>query len=79
MKLFDKYILPEVNKSVKYGVNSTTVIFDEMMNPSLFAENNIRQLSKYINSNVTLGDIKIKCNLTVKNYIGNRYVLKLTW
>ena len=79
MKLFDKYILLEVNKSVKYGVNPTTAIFDEMMNPSLFTENNIRQLSKYINSNVTFGNIKIKCRLTVKNYIRNRYVLKLTW
>ena len=79
MKLFDKYVYPEIKKSIKYGVNSTTVIFDQIMKPSLFTESNMNQLTNFINESIFLGDINVKCKLTTTNYIGNRYILELTW
>ena len=79
MRLFKSYVHPVIYKAVYYGVNSCTVNFDEVMNPSIFTQQNMEQLRLFI-ERMQIGYGKTKVNLTVKDYIGgNRYTFEIYW
>ena len=79
MKMFNTYVLPKIDKSINYGVNSCTVSFDEVMNPSLFNESNIKQLKSFIeNFKISKGVTTV--NLNMKDWFGGkRFTLSIYW
>ena len=79
MKMFNTYVLPKIDKSISYGVNSCIVSFDEVMNPSLFNEINILQLKSFIeNFKISKGVTKV--NLNIKEWFGGkRFTLSVYW
>lgn len=79
MKLFETYIHPKIYDAVTNGVNSTSVVFDEMMKPSLFNENNMNQLCNFINTQIRVSSGETTCNMTKSKYIGNRYTFLIQW
>lgn len=79
MKIFKSYVHPVIYKAVYYGVNSCTVNFDEIMNPSIFTQRNMEQLKCFI-EDIAIGYGQTRVNLKVTNHIGgNRYTFEIHW
>lgn len=79
MKLFETHVYPKILNSVRNGVNSTSVIFDEVMNKSLFNEQNMQQLCNFINKEIRVGYGTTTCELSKSELFGTRYTFLISW
>lgn len=80
MKLYEKYVEPKLVESIKNGVSSSSVCFDECMNPNLFNECNMKNLKCFIEQTLHVDGSMIKCSLSKREtIIGNKHTLFMCW